>query len=67
MGDESDNEEKKKALNYLESAAMYKEAFIKKMMDNFSDKITKNDLCQHFRDVCYRSYDLRLALVDKRR
>jgi hypothetical protein len=45
MGDESDNDDKKKALNYLENAAKYKESFVRRTMDNFGERINKNDLC----------------------
>ena len=66
MGDESDSERRKNALSYLETSHMYREAFVKKTMDNFSEKITKTELSNALRENFFRSYDLRMALADKK-
>lgn len=66
MGDEADTEERKAALNYLETAQKYRESFIEKTMNNFGDKITKQELCNALSDYYFRSFDLRLAIVGKK-
>jgi hypothetical protein len=66
MGDETDSEQKKIAISYLENALKYRESFIQRTMDNFSEKITKSELCHALRDTFFRSYDLRLAIVGKK-
>ena len=66
LGDKSDSEKRKNALSYLETGDKYREAFIKKTMDNFSEKITKTELCNALSENFFKSYDLRMALADKK-
>lgn len=66
LGDESDGEDKKKALAYLEEGLKKKEELLGKTLVGLTDRITKEELCNRLRDTFFKSYVLRLALVGKK-
>jgi len=65
MADESDTEEKKKAVDYIENAIKQKNEFIQKTMSLFSERVKKEELVTAIRDTYFKSYTLRLKIAGK--
>jgi hypothetical protein len=65
-GDDSQGEEKKQALAYLEEAEKKKDAFIYQTLKSFKGGITKEALIETLKTNWFTSYKLRLAITGKK-
>ncbi len=65
--DDSDTEEKKHALQYLEEALSKKDKFIKTVIDGIAgDEIEKDPLIAKIKDAFFDSYKLRMAITGRK-
>jgi hypothetical protein len=62
LGDEHDDEEHKRSLDYLENGLKHRDSFVKKVVDGMGERVTKQELITRLRDTCFKSYILRMAI-----
>ena len=65
-GDDSDSDEKKEALLYLEEAQNKKQEYISGVLDSLGEEISKHDLIEKIKDSFFQTYKLRMAITGRK-
>ena len=65
QADDSDTEEKKKAIDYLDQTIRIRDEYVHKTMSVFNERVKREELMTAIRDVWFKGYTLRLKISGK--